>query len=326
MKDKPIVIVAGEPYSIFFEIFLKSFKKKVFLKFKNPIILICSRKLFYNQMKKFGYNFNINDIFFSNLSSVKISNNKINILNVDFNFTKTFDKISIKSNKYIYECFSLGFKIVKKFGVKSFVNGPISKKFLLNKKFPGMTEFFASETKRLNKQVMLIYNKKLAVSPISTHIPIKNVVKKISKKKIILQARTINGFYKKNFNKKPRIAVTGLNPHCETQDSFSEEDKIISPAIRKLKKEGLSINGPYPADTIFLKKNLPNFDVIIGMYHDQVLTPIKALYGFNAINITLGLPFLRITPDHGTNNEMLGKNYSSPDSLIEVFKFIKKTK
>ena len=83
------------------------------------------------------------------------------------------------------------------------------------------------------------------------------------------------------------------------------------------------INGPFPADTIFLKHNRNKFDVIIGMYHDQVLTPIKTLFEYDAINITLGLPFIRITPDHGPNNIMLGKNKSDPSSLIEAFKFIK---
>ena len=99
---------------------------------------------------------------------------------------------------------------------------------------------------------------------------------------------------------------------------------IIEPVVRKLKKRGINILGPVAADTIFLKNNLKKFDVIVGMYHDQVLTPIKTLYGFNAINITLGLPFLRVTPDHGTNNQMIGKNLSSPISLIEAINFAKK--
>ena len=105
--------------------------------------------------------------------------------------------------------------------------------------------------------------------------------------------------------------MTGLNPHCETVDKFSEDEKILMPAVKKLKTKGVNIQGPYAADTIFLKNNLKKFDVIVGMYHDQVLTPMKTLYGFNAINVTLGLPFLRITPDHGTNNLMIGKNLSN---------------
>jgi 4-hydroxythreonine-4-phosphate dehydrogenase len=196
----------------------------------------------------------------------------------------------------------------------------------LKKKFPGMTEYFAAKTKRINKEAMLIYNRKLAVSPLTTHLPLKNVVKNISKKKIVIQAKIIDQFYKKYLRKKPKIAVAALNPHCETLNKFSEESNILSPAIRKLKKDGVKIYGPYAADTLFLKNNLMFYDVIIGMYHDQVLTPIKTLYGFNAINITLGLPFIRITPDHGPNNQMIGKNLSSPASLIEAVNFIKKIK
>ena len=93
-----------------------------------------------------------------------------------------------------------------------------------------------------------------------------------------------------------------------------------------MKKNGFKINGPIPADTIFLKNNRKNYDVIIGMYHDQVLTPIKTLFEYDAINITLGLPFLRFTPDHGPNTSMLGKNKSNPKSLIRTFQFAKKIK
>jgi len=326
MKNKPIIIIAGEPYSIFFEIFFKAFKKKIFKNLRNPVILICSKKLLCSQMIKLKHNFKINEIIFSNINKIKINNKKINILNVNFKFNKTFDKISSKSNKYINDCCDLAFKLIKKNGTKALINGPISKKFFLKKKFPGMTEYFAAKTKRINKEAMLIYNRKLAVSPLTTHLPLKNVVKKISKKKIVFQAKIIDQFYKKYLKKKPKIAVSALNPHCETLNKFSEESSILSPAIRKLKKDGVKIYGPYAADTLFLKSNLMFYDVIIGMYHDQVLTPIKTLYGFNAINITLGLPFIRITPDHGPNNQMIGKNLSSPASLIEAVNFIKKIK
>ena len=125
---------------------------------------------------------------------------------------------------------------------------------------------------------------------------------------------------------KPKIAITGLNPHCENFFNISEEKNIIEPAIKILKKKKIKIFGPYPADTVFLKQNMKKFNVIIGMYHDQVLTPIKTLYGFNAINITLGLPFLRISPDHGPNNKMIGKNKSDPQSLIDALKFLNKNK
>ncbi len=171
---------------------------------------------------------------------------------------------------------------------------------------------------------MLIYNKKLSVSPVTTHLPLKQVHKNLTKIKIINHVKLIADFYKKQFNKNPKIAITGLNPHCESNYKSSEEDKIIIPSIKKLNKSIYKVDGPFAADTIFMKKNSSKYDVIIGMYHDQVLTPIKTLFGFDAINITLGLPFIRISPDHGPNHTMLGKNLSDPKSLIEAIKFLNK--
>ena len=171
---------------------------------------------------------------------------------------------------------------------------------------------------------MLIYNKDLSVSPLTTHLALKDVHKKISKQKIYNQVNLINSFYKKKFNKLPKIAITGLNPHCESNFHNSEEDRIIIPAIRKLRLKNNKINGPFPADTIFTKSLSNKYDVIIGMYHDQVLSPMKALFDFDAINITLGLPFTRISPDHGPNYSMLGKNLSNPKSLIKALKFLDK--
>ena len=171
---------------------------------------------------------------------------------------------------------------------------------------------------------MLIYNKKLSVCPITTHLPLKTVIKKINAKSIGEKVFLINQFYMQNFKFKPRIAVLGLNPHCESVNKLNEDEKIIKPAINHLKKLGYLISGPYPADTIFLKENRKKFDVILGMYHDQVLTPIKTLFEYDAINITLGLPFIRISPDHGPNEQMLGKNTSNPLSLIKAITFLDK--
>ena len=133
----------------------------------------------------------------------------------------------------------------------------------------------------------------------------------------------INDFYKKFLGFKPNIAVTGLNPHCETFVGKNIEKTEILPAVMILKKRGIKVSGPFSADTIFLKKNRIRFNVIVGMYHDQVLTPMKTIFGFDAINITIGLPFVRITPDHGPNYEMFGLKKSKPNSLIQAFKFLK---
>jgi len=320
MSKEPIIIVGGEPNSIFLEIFFKSINANIY---KSPLIIIVSKKLLQEQMKKLGFNFKINDIDKKIKNFSKLDNSKINLINVDYEFKKCFEKITNKSNKYIDETFKVALNIIKLNNLSKFINGPISKKSFLKGKSLGITEYLANKTKS-NKVAMLIFNKDLAVSPLTTHLALKDVHKKITKKKIYTQVNLINNFYKKKFKKLPRIAITGLNPHCESNFQSSEEDEIIIPAIKKLRLKNTKINGPFPADTIFTKSLLKKYDVIIGMYHDQVLSPMKALFNFDAINITLGLPFTRISPDHGPNYSMLGKNLSNPKSLIQALKFLDK--
>ena len=194
-----------------------------------------------------------------------------------------------KPKNYVKSCFQLAFKLIK-FGFSNkLVNGPINKSKTLKKKFLGVTEYIAKHFKQ-KKFAMLIYNKELSVCPITTHLPLKSVTKKITKKLIKEKIIVVNNFFKKFFGFKPRIGVVGLNPHCESVSKYNEDEKIILPVVNSMKRKYL-IKGPIPSDTIFLKNNRRNFDVIIGMYHDQVLTPIKTLYEYDAINITIGLPF-----------------------------------
>ena len=321
MNYKPIIIIAGEPNSIFFEIFFKTIDKNYF---KSPLIIIGSMELLSRQMKVLGFDFKINLIDENYPNMDKLNNKKINIINVNYNFKKPFEKISQKSNNYITECFKLALKIIKRKNYLKLINGPIVKKSFLNGKSLGITEYLAQKTKRKNKVAMLIFNKKLSVSPITTHLALKDVHKHISKQRIYTHIKLITEFYKKNFKRNPKIAITGLNPHCESNFKNCEESATIIPAIKNLKAKNFKVEGPFPADTIFIQEHLKKFDVVVGMYHDQVLTPMKALFGFNAINITLGLPFVRISPDHGPNSSMLGKNLSDPKSLIEALKFLDK--
>ncbi len=320
MRNKAIIVVNGEPNSIFLEIFFKSLKKK---KYNSPLILITSLELLIYYMKKFNYKSKINIIDYKNIKKSKLYKNAINLINLKYKFNTNSKEISSKSNQFIKKSFVVGFKILESLNTYKFLNGPISKKNFLNKKYPGITEYIADKTDT-KKVAMLIYNDKLAVCPLTTHIPIKKISKYITKRNIIDKTNLINEFYKKYRNIKPKIAVLGLNPHCESTDNFNEDDKILKPAIKYLKKLRFNISGPYSADTIFLKKNRQQFDVIIGMYHDQVLTPMKTLFEYNAINLTLGLPFIRVSPDHGPNEKMIGKNISNPLSLIKAIEFLDK--
>lgn len=323
MNFDPIIIIWGEPNSIFTEIFLKSLKK---YKSRKPLILIGSFELFKDQIKKLRVNFNFNLVNLIKKDLKNISEKKLNFININYRYKKPFEKISPKSNNYLSNCFNLAFKINENHNISGLINGPISKKYFLNKKFLGITEYLGNYYRNKENFAMLIFNKSLSVSPITTHLPINKISKKISKKEIIIKTTLINNFYKKFFSIKPKIAICGLNPHCENFFNKSEEIRIINPAINFLKKKKIIIDGPFPADTIFLKQNRKKFDVIIGMYHDQVLAPIKAIHSFDAINITLGLPFIRISPDHGPNYNMIGKNKSNPQSLINAIKFLNNKK
>jgi len=314
MKNKPILIVAGEPNSVFFEILFKSYK---IYKTKSPIILIASQKLVNQQKRKFKFKKKIRLINFQNLNIYNLDNVKLNLVNIKSNFTGRFKK------NYIKDSFDIAFKIIKKGFTNKLINGPIEKTGFLEKKFLGVTEYISKKFKR-KKFAMLIYNKDLSVCPITTHLPLKLVSKKITRELIEEKVLLIDHFYKENLGYAPKIAVTGLNPHCESILKFNEDKKTILPAVKYLKKKGFKINGPFSADTIFLKQNRQKYNVIMGMYHDQVLAPIKTLKEYDAINITLGLPFLRVSPDHGPNKKMINKNLSNPLSLVNSLKFLDK--
>ena len=321
MTKEPIIIVSGEPNSVFLEIFFKSIKST---HYKSPLIIIASKKLLQQQMNKLGFIFEINTIHKKFTEFHKLNNKKINLINIEYEFNNCFEKISSRSNNYIKKSFDVALDIIQQNKLSKFINGPISKKYFLKGKTLGITEYLAKKTKKNNKVVMLIFNNKLSVSPLTTHLALKNVHKHISKEKIYAHVKLITEFYKKKIGKKPKIAITGLNPHCESNFKDCEEETIIIPAIKRLKLRNVKVDGPFPADTIFIKEHLNNYDVVIGMYHDQVLSPMKALFNFDAINITLGLPFIRISPDHGPNFAMLGKNQSNPGSLIKALKFLDK--
>ena len=218
--------------------------------------------------------------------------------------------------------FKIAIDLAKKKKVAGFINCPINKFETFGLRTMGITEFLAKKEKVLGKEAMLIYNKSLSVSPITTHIKIKNVSKKITKKIIIDKSLTINNFYKKRFNIKPKIGLLGLNPHNFEFRKGSEESKTIIPAIKTLKKNKVFVYGPISGDTAFNNQSKKKYDVIIGMYHDQVLSPFKALYNFDAINVTLGLPYIRVSPDHGTGEDIIKKNLANPKSLIQCIKFL----
>ena len=315
--NKPIAIIAGEPNSISSEIIFKSWLLRKKYKYK-PLFIIGNINLLNLQkyqinIKKIKKNFKIKDLKGPGLP----------VYNVDYYQKKPFERISSKSNKYIFSCFNIALKFVQENKIIGLINCPVSKEFLFKKNHQGITEFLSKKSNNKGNEVMLIHNKKLSVCPITTHIPLYKVSQKINKNRIIKKVKTINNFYKKFFNKRPKFAILGLNPHNFSISKNSEE-KIIKKAIYSLSKLKIKVSGPISADSSFSIYKKYKFDVIVGMYHDQVLTPFKALFNFNAINITLGLPYIRVSPDHGIAENIVGKKNANPFSLIESIKFFNK--
>ena len=321
---KPIAIILGEPNSISSEIIFKSWLKKKNFK-HNPCLVIGNYDLMLRHLKHFKYSLKLK-LINKNFKLRDLKGKSIPVINIKYGQKRIFEKISKKSNKFIFNCLAEGLNLFKQNKILGIINGPVSKETLFNKKFSGMTEFIAYKTGCNNKATMLIYSKKLAVAPITTHIPVKKISLKLNVKKIVNQINEIVFFYNKFFKKKIKIAITGLNPHNFSSEKFSEEKKIINPAIKKLKKQKINITGPLSADTLFLPKNRNKFDVVVGMYHDQVLTPIKTIMGLKAINVTLGLPFIRVSPDHGVAADITGKKIADASSLIESIKFFSNIK
>ncbi|MGC9006074.1 MAG: 4-hydroxythreonine-4-phosphate dehydrogenase PdxA [Sulfurihydrogenibium sp.] len=195
---------------------------------------------------------------------------------------------------------------------------PISKKWIMESgfKYAGHTDYLA-DVSNTKDYVMALVCKKMKVGLITTHIPIKDVPSKITKDSIISKIKVIDRELKEKFDiKNPSIAVVGLNPHASDGGNIgNEEIEIITPALNQLKEEGINVVGPLSADTAF--NRYKDFDIFVAMYHDQGLIPLKLLCFRKAVNITLGLPFIRTSPDHGTGYDIAGKNLADPSSLIE---------
>ena len=317
MKNK-IIIVSGDPNSINSEIIYKTWKK-LNKKIKKKIYLIANYKLIINQFKKLKYKINVVKV--KNLDQNTLTNN-LKIIDVPLIFNNSF-KVSLNnSSKYVMQSLVLAHNFANNKKVKGIINCAINKKLIKSSKKKGVTEYLASRCKiNDDSEVMMIQNKELSVVPLTTHINIKDVSKTINSNLIIKKINTLNKDYKKLFNKKPKIGILGLNPHNAELKKNSEEIKKIIPAITKLRKKGISINGPLVADTVFIK-NYKKYNVIIGMYHDQVLGPFKTMFNFDAINITLGLNYVRVSPDHGPAIDMIKQKNSNYSSLLQSIRFI----
>ena len=318
MNNK-IVIVSGDPNSVNSELIFKVWKK-LNKSLKKRVYLISNFSMLEKQFSRLKYKIKIEKV--KNINE-NIKNLNLKVIDIDLKFTNPFKVPSTSASKFVIRSLNYAHAVASNKTVTGIINCAINKNLLRKKKI-GVTEYLASKCKVKNDtEVMLIRNHKLSVSPITTHIDIKEIAKKINKNKIIKKTTTIDLWFKKKFHKKPKIGILGLNPHNAELRSNSEENKVIIPAIKNLKKNGINIKGPLISDTIFIN-DYKKYDVIIGMFHDQVLSPFKSIFKFDAINITLGLKYLRVSPDHGTAKNLIGKNKANFTSLLKCIDFVNK--
>ena len=293
---KTILILHSDPHSINYEII-----KKTLFFFKNK-----------NNKNNYLFVGDKNDL------SNYLGSKKLNLNFVDV-------KKKLNTRNYLKNCFEKSFEILKNKKAHGIINLPLNKNFL-PKKYPGFTEYISNSFKTSGKESMLLYSESFSVCPNTTHIPLNSVSKELSKKIIKKNIYNIYNFYKNILGiKKQNIAIMGLNPHNGMDfKKRLEEDKIIRPAISEMRKKNIQVQVPLSPDSAFNEIQSKKINCLIGNYHDQVLPTFKYINKFKAINITLGLPFLRISPDHGPAQEIQGKDIANPDSFLYALNFFEK--
>jgi 4-hydroxythreonine-4-phosphate dehydrogenase len=204
--------------------------------------------------------------------------------------------------------------------VSGMVTNPINKAALYDAGFahPGHTEFLAELSGAHGKQIMMLVSPELRVVPVTVHASLRNSIAMLTTEAIVAAARTTATALQRDFRiAQPRLAIAGLNPHAGEQGALGDEETtIIGPAIATLRAAGIDVSGPWPPDTMFTATARTRYDAAICMYHDQALIPLKTLDMDHGVNLTLGLPIVRTSPDHGTAYDIAGKGIANPASLI----------
>jgi 4-hydroxythreonine-4-phosphate dehydrogenase len=205
------------------------------------------------------------------------------------------------------------------------VTGPVSKSqlYAIGFNHPGQTEFVAERCGVASDVVaMMLVGPDLKTVPVTVHVPVRDVAGLLTIERIVVKTRaTAKGLQRQFGIEQPRIAVAGLNPHAGEEGAIGREEiEIIEPAIERLRDEGLDVSGPYPADTMFHARARARYDAAICMYHDQALVPLKTLYFDEGVNMTLGLPIVRTSPDHGTAFAIAGKDQAEPGAMIAAIR------
>ena len=318
-SNLPLALTMGDPGGIGPEIIIKSIYK---LKMTNYVVF-GDALVFENIIQSLDIPLKLNCI--NSLSQAKFDKKILNLfITSKLKSIPKFGKISIASGQASYDAILGSIKLAKQKKLLGVVTAPINKKALnlANISFPGHTEIF-SEHSESNDVSMMLCNDSIKTILVTLHCSILEAVEKIS---VEDEFKAIQHAYigAKMFGiKDPIIAVAALNPHAGEEGLFGNEEKIIiEPAIQLAKEKGIDARGPFPADTVFMKAKKGQYDIVVAQYHDQGLIPIKYEGIDEGVNITVGIDFIRTSPDHGTAFDIAGKNLASPKSFIKAINTI----
>lgn len=311
------IFTCGDVNGIGPEIVIKSIKK-LYNSTNHKFIFISPENVFneVSQKLKIKFPFTVVDKLPNNLT------NRIYILKLK-DVKIEYSKTTAISGSAAFNSIKLAFELLKKKTASAMITAPISKKAisLAGIKYPGHTEMLADWSKTKNFS-MVFLSKKMKSALVTIHTPINKIKKELTMKKLLSSFDIIVKSLKNDFKiENPKIAVLGLNPHAgEGGIIGDEEEKIITPTIKKSKNKKY-LNGPFSSDAFFAKHSYKKFDLVIGIYHDQVLIPFKMLNSGQGVNYTAGLPIIRTSPDHGTAFDIAGKFIANESSMIEAFYF-----
>ncbi len=322
----PIAVTIGEPSGIGPEVVMKAwYKRREFA--IAPFFVIGSADLLQAQAEALNLRIPLS-IIKTPLQAPHVFQNTLPVIDLDYKGDFYFGNPIANTAEMVVSSIDKAVDFIFKGKARAIATAPIHKAALYDTGFksPGHTEYLAKlcedQTSEEYHPVMMLASEELCVVPLTIHVPLKDVPGLLNRKLLIKTIGTVHEAMKQYFGLPfPRIAVAGLNPHAGEQNSMGTEDsEIIAPVIELLKKQAIHVNGPMPADTMFHKSARTKYDVAVCMYHDQALIPIKTIDFDSGVNVTLGLPIVRTSPDHGTALDIAGNCLANPTSMINSLK------
>ena len=317
--DKPLLLTVGEPAGIGPEILVKAFEMRHELALP-PVCLIGGANAIEAQFP------NVKIERIDQLSkAASVFEHAIPVLDIPFESPDCLGTPSPANASTVLKAIETAAKMCLSGEARGMVTSPIHKAALIDAgfNFMGHTDYLADLCCKTAKDaIMMLASKDLRVVPLTQHMPLKDVPKAITHDLIVNTANVILSALSEQFGiNQPHLAITGLNPHAGEDGKMGDEEiTTIIPAIKTLKEQGHHVTGPHPADALFTDNRRSTFDAALAMYHDQALIPLKTVDFRHGVNVTLGLPLVRTSPDHGTALEIAGHGHADPSSLIEAIR------